>query len=67
MTALSDRLRAAQIIAANNPHTPTTHDLPRTKRDVRVFAANARANAAADVVRVLEVRVAEEISEGRRT
>lgn len=67
MTALTDRLRAAQIIAANNPHTPTTHALPRTKRDVRVFAANARADAAADVVRVLQGRVAEEMQEGRRT
>ena len=67
MTALTDRLRAAQIIAANNPHTPVTHDIPRNKRDVRVFANNARADAAAEVVRVLTVRVAEEISEGRRT
>ena len=58
MTALSDRLRAAQIIANNNPHTPVTHFLPRSKRDVRVFANNARADAAADVVRVLQVRVA---------
>jgi len=67
MTALSDRLAAAQIIANNNPHTPIAHDLPRSKRDVRVFANNARADAAADVVRVLTVRVAEEMQEGRRT
>ena len=53
MTALTDRLHAAQIIANNNPHTPVTHALPRSKRDVRVFANNARADAAADVVRVL--------------
>ena len=66
MTTL-DRLRAAQIIANNNPHTPTTLALPRTKRDVKVFAANARADAAAEVVRVLKVRVAEEAQEGRRT
>ena len=67
VTALTDRLRAAQIIANNNPHTPVAHVLPRSKRDVRVFAANARADAAADVVRLLMVRVAEEIDEGRRT
>jgi len=67
MTALSDRLAAAQIIAANNPHTPTPHALPRNKTEARIFANNARADAAEAVVRVLEARVAEEEHEGRRT
>ena len=65
---LADHLAASRLIAARLPYTPTTRLYPRTRADVRLFAAHTRAIAAREVVEALEARVAaEEIDEGRRT
>ncbi len=66
---LTDHLQASRIIAARLPYTPPAHDLPRNKQDVRLLAANDRAVAARETVRVLERRVADQGDdiEGRRT
>lgn len=69
MTALITRLRAATIIANRHPLHAPSHDLPRSKADVRVLAEWDRAVCAWAVVEVLQEKVRADVrdGEGRRT